>query len=203
MKQENNILINIIGTGYDICVGEVSAPLDELFERISKEKKLSPHDFLFDEEFYKRNQIMKPGHTGVYKSWKDFNDTAVFRGANLTEAGQLEVWINKKRVRTYKFHELYDNATLFPIFNTEVEFLNQQMGSGTHLVVGYKEKGHLAKYVIKSDQFIPHELKVHIVEFAEASLVVKLFYKITYFGIALKSIKESTLITGTVAKIIK
>ncbi|MBK6525176.1 MAG: hypothetical protein IPG07_06210 [Crocinitomicaceae bacterium] len=106
-------------------------------------------------------------------------------------------------MRTYKFHELYDNATLFPIFNTEVEFLNQQMGSGTHLVVGYKEKGHLAKYVIKSDQFIPHELKVHIVEFAEASLVVKLFYKITYFGIALKSIKESTLITGTVAKIIK
>ena len=49
MKQENNILINIIGTGYDICVGEVSAPLDELFERISKEKKLSPHDFLFDD----------------------------------------------------------------------------------------------------------------------------------------------------------
>ncbi len=59
MKQENNILINVMGTGYEICVGEVSAPLDELFERISKERKLSLHDFLFDDEFYKRYQVKK------------------------------------------------------------------------------------------------------------------------------------------------
>ncbi|MBK6525179.1 MAG: hypothetical protein IPG07_06225 [Crocinitomicaceae bacterium] len=60
MKQENNILINVIGTGYEICVGEVSAALNELFQRISKERKLSLHDFLFDDEFYKRNQVKKP-----------------------------------------------------------------------------------------------------------------------------------------------
>jgi hypothetical protein len=60
MKQENNILINIIGTGYDICVGEVSASIGELFQRISKERKLSLHAFFLMKNFIKKIKLKNP-----------------------------------------------------------------------------------------------------------------------------------------------
>ena len=196
MKPDNKILINIIGVGYDVCVCEVPLGLfDHLGLAIATEERSLGY-LLFDDEFYRKYQISK-SDTKNYSCWKDFGNKGFYRGANLMERGQIEIWINRKRVKTYQFHELINNATLFPLFETTELVLSELLGNQPEFILGVQEKGHLAKYVIKSDKFLPEELQLYIVEFGFSEKRIKLLYKVAYLGVALKSLKNDTVVTGT------
>ena len=200
MEKESSILINIIGTGYDVSVGEVPPDLFEFFRKAVNVEKQSLHDLLFDEDFYKKYEISKANNSVKYASWKDFNDNAVYRGANLMENGQLEIWINRRRVKTYRFGELIGDATLFPLFGSEEAFINEasEANINKQIVIGFQEKGQLAKYKIKSGKFLYEELKLHIIQFLYFKSTIKLLYKITYSDLVLNSLKHDTVVTGTV-----
>lgn len=197
MATDNKILINVIGTGYDVCVGEITPQTKEIFNAAVEQENKPLNHLLFDNDFYKKYPIANSYHFWEYSNWKDFDDKAVYRGANLLEYGQMEIWINKKKVKTYKFHELISNATLFPLFDANEELLTELL-TGSNLLIGVQEKGHLAKFTIKSFKFIPEELQLHIVNFTSGKSNIKLLYKITYFGKALISLKQDTVVTGTV-----
>lgn len=196
MDKENKILINIIGTGYDVCVCEVSPGLlDILTMAVAKEERSLDY-LLFEDEFYTKYQISKTD-TKNYSSWKDFNNKAMYRGANLSERGQLEIWFNRKRIRTYQFHELISEATLFPLFDNHEQILKDTLSDKPNFIVGFQEKGHLAKYKMKIEKFIPEEFQLHILQFLTPSLTIRLLHKITYAGNQLESIKDDTVVTGT------
>lgn len=199
MKTENRILINIIGIGYDICVGEVSPELTYAFSKAVKQEKQSLYHLLFDEAFYKKYAIPQMDNPNSnYLSWKDFNNQAMYRGPNLLENGQLEIWIHRKRAKTYMFHELTNKAILFPLFDTREQILSEMLNNETSILIGVQEKGHLAKFKMKIDKFIPEELQLHIVQFQCSNVSIKLLHKITYSGVVLKSLKQDTVVTGTV-----
>lgn len=199
MNTENIILINIIGIGYDVCVGDVSSELTVVFSKAVRQEKQSLHHLLFDEEFYKKYVLPQmDSSNNNYFSWKDFNNKAMYRGANLLESGQLEIWINRKRVKTYKFHELTNKAMLFPLFDFREQILSEMLNNETCILIGVQEKGHLAKFKMKIEKFIPEELQLHIIQFQCSNVSIKLLYKITYSGMVLKSLKQDTVVTGTV-----
>ena len=196
METEIKILINTIGIGYDVCVCEVPPGLmDHLGLAMSTEERHFAY-LLFEDEFYVKYKIPKTD-TKNYSSWKDFGNKGFYRGANLLERGQIEIWINRKRIKTYQFHELISNATLFPLFDTKELNLSELRGKEPEFILGFQEKGHLSKYIIKADKFFPEELHLHIVEFLFSGNRIKLLYKITYQGTALKSLKDDTVVTGT------
>ena len=198
MSSENKVLINIIGTGYDVCVCEVHPGLfDQLSLGIATEERSLDY-LLFEDQFYAKYQISKID-TQNYSSWKDFNNKGEYRGANLNERGQLEIWFNRKRLRTYQFNELISDANLFPLFdNQEVILKNTLNANQPNFVLGVQEKGHLSKYRMPLDKFIPEEFQLHILQLFTPRVTIRLLHKITYSGNVLKSIKEDTVVTGTV-----
>ncbi len=196
MKKENNILINIIGTGYDVCVCELPPGLmDELGVGIAQEER-SLGDLLFEDEFYKKYSISK-SDTKNYESWKDFGNKGIYRGANLAERGQLEIWFNRKRLITYQFNELINEGILFPLFDNQEQKLKELVSDKSNFVIGVQEKGHLAKFKMKIDTFIPGAFQLHIIEIFTPEKIIRLLHKITYEGNTLKSIKDDTVVTGT------
>ena len=197
MDKENKILINIIGTGYDVCVCEVSPDLLDILNMAVAKEERSLGYLLFEDEFYTKYQISKSDIKN-YSSWKDFSNKGTYRGANLSERGQLEIWFNRKRIRTYQFHELINDANLFPLFENKEEILKNSLDDNQpNFIVGYQEKGHLSKYRLTIDKFIPDEFQLHIVQFFTPQKTIRLMHKITYSGTTLNSTKDDTVITGT------
>ncbi len=193
---ENRVLINVIGLGYDVCVCELPPGLlDELSVGVSMEERSLGY-LLFDNEFYKKYPISK-SDTKNYVTWKDFGNKGFYRGADLTQRGQLEIWFNRKRLRTYQFHELINDGLLFPLFDVKELVLKTLHDEKSSFVIGIQEKGQLAKYTMKLDKFIPEEFQLHILQFFTPQKTIRLLHRITYSGTALKSIKDDTVVTGT------
>jgi len=196
VKKENNILINIIGTGYDVCVCEPpSGLMEELGLGIAQEERSLGY-LLFDDEFYKKYSISK-SDTKNYESWKDFGNKGFYRGADLSDRGQLEIWFNRKRLITYQFNELINDGILFPLFDNQEQKLKDCVSDNFNFVIGVQEKGHLAKFKMKIDTFIPGEFQLHVIEIFTPEKIIRLLHKITYAGNTLKSIKDDTVVTGT------
>lgn len=112
MKAEDRILINISGTGYDLQVGKLNGADYEQLLNFEKESKSSLNNVLFDDNFYLKNSLSEN-----YKSWRDFN-FASYKGADLFQKGQIEIWVNRKRKKTYPISKIENSPLLFPLFNT-------------------------------------------------------------------------------------
>ena len=185
-------VINIIGTGYDICIGEIPRETQLLF---SNTKSGELQHLLFDEDFYKRYLIKSCGKT--VHSWNDFNSEGVYRGADIFKSGQIEIWINSKRVKTYKFSELNSQSRLFPLFECSLEnIINKNRKS--LIMIGVQEKGFLAKFSFMSKGFLIENLKLHFANISIANNSIRLLTRLSYLDNELKSVKSDTNITGTV-----
>lgn len=193
MNTEQRILINVIGTGYDIRIGNLNKDDYKVLSEIEKQTDISLNELLFNEDFYSENKISE-----TYNSWKDFNDIGNYRGVDLLEKGQIEVWINRKRKKRYLLSEIKEPTTLFPLFNC----VEERVCNKSHQIsIGLQEKGLLNKFIITTSSFQIEELKIHIVELNLNSKLLNILRAVSYKGIYLNSIKDDTLVTGTVCVI--
>jgi len=135
-------------------------------------------------------------------SLSDFKKFFSFRGANLHEPGQVEIWKERRRIRTYKFSEIVQNALLFPIISIEGTKISAGDEKKESIVFGLQEKGHLAKYSIHTPQFFIEALRFYVMEIPSMKGSMKVLYKIMYDGKELKSSKDDTAVTGTVIQIV-
>jgi hypothetical protein len=122
----------------------------------------------------------------------------MYRGADMSEYGQIEIWINRRRMKTYKFHELKSDLRLFPLFEISEEYIN----STSQLIIGVQEKGFLAKFVLQVERFSIEGIKLHFVNIPLQNRSIPLLYKISYFSIELKSLRSDTIITSTVLNMV-
>jgi len=187
------VVINVIGTGYDICIDRLDGNLNFEFD-LKETSEL--HNCLFGIEFYKKQHVVN--NHKVIHSWKDFNTNGMFRGADVLEYGQIEIWINRRRRKTYKFHELKSDLRLFPLFEITEEYIN----STSQLIIGVQEKGFLAKFVFQSEEFSIEEIKLHFVNIPLKNRSIPLLYKISYCNTELKSQRSDTIITSTVLNMV-
>lgn len=131
-----------------------------------------------------------------------FDGLKTYRGANLTEPGQIEFWKDRKRLKTYKFQEIVQSMMLFPILNIEEMKLSAVDECKKAIAFGYQEKGHLAKYSIQSEKFLMDELRFYVIEIPAVPVKMKVLYKVVYNGKELKSVKEDTVLTGAVLRVV-
>lgn len=184
MLPQSKIHINLSGTGYEINCALVQKEHEQSAIQIAK-------SFLESEEV---NQVLI--------SSPYFEAMKSYRGPNLFEPGQIEFWKDRKRLKTYKFQEIVRSMVLFPILNIEEVKLSAGVESKKVIAFGYQEKGHLAKYTIQAKQFLMDDLQFHVIDFPMSSGKMKVLYKVVYKGKELRSLKEDTLITGSVLDVI-
>jgi len=180
----SKIHVNLIGTGYEINCVLVQKEHEQSAIQIAK-------SFLESED---ENQALI--------STPYFEGLKSYRGPNLFEPGQIEFWKDRKRLKTYKFQEIVQSSVLFPILNIEEIKLSASDENKKAIAFGYQEKGHLAKYTIQAKQFLMDELQFHVIDFPMSSGKMKVLYKVVYKGKELRSLKEDTLITGSVLDVI-
>ena len=161
------------------------------------------NELLFDPEFYQHYTVPNSNVEGKYNSWQDFGNVASYRGPDCFEIGHMEIWVNKRKIKIYKFRELFGNLSLFPLFDIVKTKLPPSFRgiSNKQIVIGVKEKGHLARYKFTCNGFVPAELKIEHIQMRVSGRNLVLISTISYAGTQLISSKEDTVITGTVSDI--
>ena len=183
LSPDPNLHINLSGTGYELNCALVKNEHEHKAIQLAKTFLEEP-----EEEQAKHN----------LNEAQYFEALKTYRGANLMEPGQIEFWKDRKRLKTYKFQEIVQSAMLFPILNIcKIEF-SSIVESKKAIAFGYQEKGHLAKYTIQAKQFLMDDLQFQVIEIPLSPMKLKMLYKVTYKGKELKSLREDTVLTGTV-----
>jgi len=182
-----NLHINLSGTGYELNCALVKKEHEHKAIQFAK-------TFLEEaEEKQAKNNLQEAQY---------FEELKTFRGANIFEPGQIEFWKDRKRLKTYKFQEIVQSMVLFPILNIEEVKLSAGDESKKAIAFGYQEKGFLAKYSIQSEKFLMDDLRFYVIEIPTVPVKMKVLYKVAYKGKELKSVKEDTVLTGAILKVI-
>lgn len=198
MKKEKNILILIFGTGYDFYVGGLKPEKTTEFVSLFYQGK-NNLDFLFTEDIWKNNLRKK---IPLLKKLSDFNLLEYYRGANLYSVGQIEFWVNGKRIKKYKLEEIISLNNLFPLFNFIERDLSTNIYLDKKIIFGYQEKGQLARFSFYTENFNIDLVNFDIINLNINGKQVKIIDQIYYDGILLNSTKQDTLITETIFNLI-
>ncbi|MBL0105262.1 MAG: hypothetical protein IPP51_16700 [Bacteroidetes bacterium] len=187
MFPKQKILINLMGTGYDIWCGELpermrGLPAMEIVEAIQGQSAI----------VVKRKNKAKE----IHPVENDFKNFLSYRGPNLLELGQMEIWINRKRIYTYKFQELADSATLFPIFKVKSE--NIIITGDNYIISGLQEKGYLAQYSLETENFSVDQLQLNTLQLTINNKPISLLHQFTFHNRDLKVKWRDTAVTGLV-----
>jgi hypothetical protein len=196
-NQEDTIVINLIGTGYDINIGAFPSKIKEKLGDGNLNFNL-----LFDLDFYRKNQFDKNAVGKLIYSWKDINSNNNYIGANFCERSQLEIWINGKRKKTLKLIDLFNDSLLFPLYSIS-ETLIETSGIGKEqLIIGHQLKGLIAKYTIKTKKFNLDSLQFSILSFQHLESNYKILFDLIYKGSVLKVNLSDAVATGIIVKLI-
>lgn len=198
-KVEQEIIINLIGTGYDVTIGFIPRDIEKL---IGFKNETKDYYQLFDLDFYRTNKIVVDGSNNLMYSWKDINADKSYTGANFFERSQLEIWVNGKRKRTLKLADVFVENVLFQPYNIVEEELSSQQSSDSLLLIGHQLKGLIAKYEFKTPYFNMDFLEMDFLSFSHDKIDFKILHRLAYKGLVLKSELNDALVTGIIIKLI-
>jgi len=187
LAQDQKLHINLIGTGYELNCALVQKEHEHTAIHLAK---------TFLEEAEEKQAKHNLSEAQYFEGLKSY------RGANLLEPGQIEFWKDRKRLKTYKFQEIVQSMMLFPILNIEELKLSAGDESKKAIAFGYQEKGFLAKYSIQSEKFLMDDLRFYVIEIPTMPVKMKVLYKVVYRGKELRSVKEDTVLTGAVLRVV-
>lgn len=188
MISEDRILINIIGTGYDLR----HTRLDKALYNLLKQDTNTLQDDLFNLDFYNTHSELKG-----YKNWENFKSINSYRGANVLDKGQIEIWINRKK-RKFNINELYQSNSLFDMFNTEIKQLSL---ARQQLLIGVQEKGYLGQYLFTTKHFELSKLQFHLLQIHTEHKQILVLNQIEYNNKIILNVRNNTAITGTFCQI--
>ena len=196
MDKKNKIILNFFGQGCDIVTDAITQELmNKLYDASNTEQQPLSHCF-YDLDFFNKYNIEDNFKT--YKSWRDFHSQGKYKGADLLSLGQMEIWKNRKKLKTIKFTEIINSNSLFPILN----FCYSQMPCVSEdnqlLLVGLQYKGLVAKYEFICDSFDLDKLELSVVEINLVNYNFLVVNRITYNGVELISRKNDVVQVSSV-----
>ena len=150
----------------------------------------------FDLEFFNKYKIEDT--TKRYQSWHCFDGLGKYIGADLKMPGQLEIWKNRKKLKTIKFAEIINSNTLFPLLNVCYSSMRSISEDNQLLVAGLQIKGLIAKYEFECEHFDIDKLELSAVEIQLENYNFLLLYKLVYDGVELISRNADTVQVGSV-----
>jgi hypothetical protein len=200
---EQEIVINLVGTGYDINIGTIPKDIITKITTSSVNDGGQPNYYkLFELDFYKKNHFLKSNGNDKIHSWKDINDDNTISGPNMFEMSQVEIWVNGKRKKTLKYDDLYPKNTLFPPYNiisdTELNIYQNKECA----IIGHQLKGLIKKYQFKTKKFSLDSLEFSVISFNDKWPNMKIVNKLIYKDATLKELYSDALVTGTIIKFI-
>jgi hypothetical protein len=178
-------IINLFGTGIRYWICEIPLPVFEKMNTIRLNHKVEWEELLFDFDFLQ--------HFG-YKHWSELSDQPEQTGFLLDPQNRIEIKQGAKFIARFRAHELLDEETLFPLYQTTIaDFLIRQKQGYTSFVLIQFEKGLIGKFRIKTEIFNIEHLCFMLCSISEQHIVSEL----RYTKEALKLMHEDAFVVGT------
>jgi len=117
---------------------------------------------------------------------------STFLGLINNHKSQVELWVGRKRVAKLKLENLFQQQTLFPLYQTKISRINSNLKSGLYLEE--KEIGLIGIYEIKVEKFEIDNLKFYLSEIAFTGISSHLLNEIRYNKQQLELIKSDALL---------
>ena len=117
---------------------------------------------------------------------------STYSGLINNEKSQVEVWLGRRRVMKIGLENLFNQQTLFPLYKTQFNRINNNLNSGMYLEE--KEIGNIGIYEIIIDKFKIDYLEFHLSEILFTGVSYQLLNEISYKNQNLQLIKSDTLL---------
>jgi len=118
---------------------------------------------------------------------------STYGGLINNEKSQVELWLGRKRVVKLKLDNLFNQQTLFPLYQTEFNRINAKLKSGLYLEE--KEIGNIGIYETKIENFEIENLVFHLAKIGFTGVEYPLLNEISYNTNSLQLIKSNTLLS--------
>ena len=178
-------IINLFGTGIRYWICEIPIPQFEEMEKIKQQHKVEWERLLFDFDFLKRFG---------YEHWSEMSPYKELNGFYLLPENRIEIKLKAKLITRFFAHELLNQETLFPIYQTfKKENQYQELITLKRVLVMQFEKGLIGKYAIMTDQFDISTMKFGLSQLPFEEVLSGFMYQET----ELNSLKDDTMVIGT------
>jgi hypothetical protein len=181
-------IFNLFGTGirYWNCL----IPNDH-YHKMSEIKHQSNQSWLqlfFDFDFW--------ASFGYY-SWNDLCVEPSLLLFELTPQNRIEIKLKSKIIEKIKAVELYNDETLFPIFNVKESSINfSTLENHKQFIIVQHEIGQIGKYKLETNKFYAHELCFNLSlenPITENKKLISMYYE----GNELELLSEDLLVRST------
>ena len=161
----NTLKIKLYGEGYLHHLLEDH----DFYKKIADRMKMDLTEALLDIMFF--FYLDDP----LYQNLQDCYQTTL-SGLLNSPKGQIEVWLNRKKIAKIKTHEICEVITLFPLFHKK-EILLEDIFEANQIYIEEKEIGMIGEFKLKIGEFSINKLIFHIAKTKEGLQVI---YKLTY-----------------------
>jgi len=117
---------------------------------------------------------------------------STYGGLMNNEKSLLELWLGRRRVIKIGLGNLFQQQTLFPLYQTQFNRINAKLKSGFYLEE--KETGNIGIYETKVEDFKIDDLKFHLSDILFTGVNYQLLNEISYKKQNLQLIKSNTLL---------
>ena len=183
---EKNLRVKLFGESLKIHKLKIDIDMMPTFIQVAKTIKLPFSEALLDIYFFRVLNM---------KKFQSLNDLIGFTFSGLINnyRNQVEITYGRKRLVKFNIDELFKPTTLFPIYNTEVNFVNMNKLS-RGIYIEEKEIGLIGTYDIVVEKFQMDLLNFHLVKIELLNENLELLHIISYNEQVLQSIKSDVLL---------
>jgi len=188
---EKNLRVKLFGESLKIHKLKIDIDMMPTFIQVAKTIKLPFSEALLDIYFFRVLNM---------KKFQSLNDLIGFTFSGLINnyRNQVEITYGRKRLVKFNIDELFKPTTLFPIYNTEVNFVNMNKLS-RGIYIEEKEIGLIGTYEIIVEEFQIDLLKFYLTKINYSRIDYELLNTITYKNKKLTCSKTDTLLNRQIA----
>lgn len=188
---EKIVRVKLFGEALKIHKLKIDADLMPIFNQVATKIKLPLLEALTDIEFF-RVLNMKD-----FQSLDDLTGST-FSGLINNYRNQVEITYRRKRIAKFNIDTLLYPTTLFPLYNTQVNFINtRNLSAGIY--VEELEIGLIGTYEIAVENFQIDVLQFYLTKINYSSVPYELLNAITYNNQKLICLKSDTLLNRQIA----
>ncbi|MBI9041954.1 hypothetical protein [Lutibacter sp.] len=188
---EKIVRVKLFGEALKLHKLKIDVGLMPILIQVANKIKLPLLEALTDIEFFRVLNM---------KEFQSLNDltSSTFSGLINNYRNQVEITYGRKRIAKFNIDTLLYPTTLFPLYNTQVNFINTRNLS-TGIYVEEREIGLIGTYEIAVGNFQIDVLQFYLTKINYSSVPYELLNAITYNNQKLICLKSDTLLNRQIA----
>lgn len=164
-----NYIVNLFGTGIRYWICEIPNPIVEEMNKIRLNHQVEWERLLFDFDIL--------NHFG-YTHWSELSSFPEQTGFLLDPQNRIEIKQGAKFITRFRAHELMNEETLFPLYQTFTNtfHMNKSFEKKLFVLILF-EKGQIGKFQFNADQFTINDLYFGLVKMEDLYFIKDLHFK--------------------------